>query len=399
MFYYLKFKRIQFLRCLYLLFFLSCTTKQDVHELEGKYISCFQNEDYRCALGYAKELFSIDPKDSLYKEGLAVCYSFANEPDSSKVLFEELVRDSRSNPTYYYGLGYALNQLGEYEEALNNLNIAIKLNPNFGNYYYDKCHSLLNLNRQGEVLDVLNEGIKRDSTCGSLYHARGLQKMYYYFDEDFCLDFEKGHQYGHTSEDDLKEYCNYKLLHHKSKLVRAAYLNYQRIQSDSSILKLDLELAQNPASKSDRDVLLLLARSHWYQHQYDLAVKYFAMVPLEEYVYYKHIWDYGYSLYQLERYQEAKKVFAEIPKEKLTWAILFSMGMCELNTGNNEGALAFYVRALAYNPYANELWLYKAQAEFNLGKSTQACQSLEKSVKLGFVGEVDTLFEKWCLTK
>ncbi len=68
--------------------------------------------------------------------------------------YKKAIEINPSNSSYYYSMGYNLNNLGKYDEALEYLNKAIELDPSVANYYICKSHSLFSL---GNFKDCIEE--------------------------------------------------------------------------------------------------------------------------------------------------------------------------------------------------------------------------------------------------
>lgn len=93
---------------------------------------------------------------------------------ASKDLFEKSIK---SDPTYdeaYNHLGIVLDELGQYQIALKNYNIAIKLNGFYTNAYGNAATSCLASNSPLTAISYLNKAISLDPEYVNLYIYRGF---------------------------------------------------------------------------------------------------------------------------------------------------------------------------------------------------------------------------------
>ena len=73
-----------------------------------------------------------------------------------------------------FSLSFALYKLQRHEEALEAMNQALRLNPNYAEAYYDIGSDLAELQRYEEALEAMNQALHLAPTDAEAYHKKGI---------------------------------------------------------------------------------------------------------------------------------------------------------------------------------------------------------------------------------
>ncbi len=157
-----------------------------------------ENENKEMALNIILQGYSVNPKEEILLLSLAQLYKdMYRNAESIKIINEILTLNPNCDQAYSL---MAINCMdtGNYEEALQCYDIAIKLNPNDINFYHGRAIALKYLGREDECREILENIINSAEvtneskiTLGMLYlQHKELQKgmqLYHYRADDFNL--------------------------------------------------------------------------------------------------------------------------------------------------------------------------------------------------------------------
>ncbi|MFW9263432.1 effector-associated domain EAD1-containing protein, partial [Nostoc sp. CALU 546] len=94
-----------------------------------------------------------------------------------KEIFKELQEKfPRFNHDYYYKQGLSRHFLGDYQGAIEDYNLAIKLNPNDADYYYRRGISRNWLTNYQGAIEDFNQAIKLNPNDANYYYNRGISR-------------------------------------------------------------------------------------------------------------------------------------------------------------------------------------------------------------------------------
>ena len=97
----------------------------------------------------------------------------------------------------YFDSGSEHYKQGEYQEAIDDYNTAIKINPNYALAYYNRGISYNELGRYQEAINDYNAAIKINPNDASAYVNRGVTKEQLGI-IDNCIDYKKACELGST---------------------------------------------------------------------------------------------------------------------------------------------------------------------------------------------------------
>jgi len=104
--------------------------EQDTAAVLQKAENLYNQKKYSEALGLYEKLISTDPNVTQGYRGIVRCYSGLGDPQGAAVYMETLFLENPDSAGVYYGLGYALYNLKQYEKAKDYFEKAVALDPN-----------------------------------------------------------------------------------------------------------------------------------------------------------------------------------------------------------------------------------------------------------------------------
>tara|TARA_Y100001960_G_C14737417_1_gene861096 strand:- start:72 stop:2081 length:2010 start_codon:yes stop_codon:yes gene_type:complete len=107
----------------------SGSTDPKVHE--GLGLVYMQKGDPKKAAEHFRKSIKLNPSEKSYRLELAKAYQANQQWDKGFIAFQDLANMDNSNHEAYFGLGVEFNRRGEYKKAIKNLEMALKLNPQF----------------------------------------------------------------------------------------------------------------------------------------------------------------------------------------------------------------------------------------------------------------------------
>lgn len=116
----------------------------------------------------------LAPQNPLVNYDLGVLYAKRNDYEHSAIYSKKATEGPGSSfAEAYNNYGYALAQLGHYEEALQPINQSLTLKPDSAAALDSKGVALQGLGRYDEALQALLQALKHDPTIGEIYQHLG----------------------------------------------------------------------------------------------------------------------------------------------------------------------------------------------------------------------------------
>jgi len=137
-----------------------------------------------------------DKADSLeYKAALShqlraeICQKKGDHICEINELTESIKIDGLNNPANYNNRGMALNNAGNYAEAIKDFNTAIRIDPKIAYPYNNKAYSLYKLNQMDSALILVEQSLKIKSDNSYALKNRGEILLTIKKTEQACKDF------------------------------------------------------------------------------------------------------------------------------------------------------------------------------------------------------------------
>jgi tetratricopeptide (TPR) repeat protein len=181
----------------------------------GYYLKALQlhkQGQYTAALEYYRQALKIEPGNVYFRMNTAVSKSemidFISNVDNN---FQNVVLDESSSISNRVQHQKNTAQYS-YEEPLQEITQAIRIEPNFAPLYYNKGIIECNAGQMIEGIADFSKAIDLDPKMAEAYYNRGLVQIYLKDTEKGCLDISKAGELGMRSAYTIvKQYCKKKL--------------------------------------------------------------------------------------------------------------------------------------------------------------------------------------------
>lgn len=187
--------------CFFILF-LNCKGQEKTHYFEEAK-SEMANMNWEEAI----KLFSksIDNnqevKESYFARGL--CYNLIKDFKNSVEDFTNSEKLGNNDVKLYTLRGFAYNQIGKNIEALDDLNKAISINPDFyPKNFYNRGALEVKLNKNEEAIKDFSIYIEKTEDPIA-YYERGKLFVFFNKKDEACKNFRKAIQLGHSDDEIL----------------------------------------------------------------------------------------------------------------------------------------------------------------------------------------------------
>ncbi|MBE9234116.1 tetratricopeptide repeat protein [Cuspidothrix issatschenkoi LEGE 03284] len=127
---------------------------------------------YKEAAAAINKAIELSPRAAFY----AIRGAFRNELGDNQGAIDDLNQAIKINPNFalaYYGRGFVRSQLGDKQGAIDDFNQAIKFNPNFADAYYGRGLVRSELGDKQGAIDDYTQAIKFNPNYAKAYYNRG----------------------------------------------------------------------------------------------------------------------------------------------------------------------------------------------------------------------------------
>lgn len=138
-----------------------------------KGLEYYKTKDYDRAIVYLKKAAIHDPMDEKVYKKIVNAYKLIGKTDEAVEYFEGRIAGDKNNHFLYYGLGLALGELDSGHRAIENLERAIHLAPDFTQAYNTLVNVYSKLDSLDGALQFMNQLIKLDAENSCAYHGLG----------------------------------------------------------------------------------------------------------------------------------------------------------------------------------------------------------------------------------
>ena len=143
----------------------------------------------------------------------------------AKNLFDETIRLNSQNARAWYGRGTSYDELGQYEQAIQDLNKSIELNPNYAKAYNNRGNAYRHLKQYERAIQDYTRSIQLDPNYDKARNNRGLAyyklKIYNKALEDFSKAIQLNPKY-------KKPYANRGRLYTELKKFKQALADFNK---------------------------------------------------------------------------------------------------------------------------------------------------------------------------
>jgi tetratricopeptide (TPR) repeat protein len=256
-------------------------------------------------------------------------------------VYEKKLKDNPDNLRLLYALGSAYYSIGEYKEALEYLNRAYKLDPNYKNTKKNIALTYLYLNRIDQALPLLQQEHERDKEDVTI--LAGLGRAY-----QFTYDYELAHKYFQQAlslqPDDLPTLTFYGDM----------LLQQKKYEQAEEVFKKILSL--KPDDKEANRALFLAKLGPKLSEIQGLATA-------------------GTIEQAIDRYQTLLNTYPQEERFRL------ALGSLYVKLGRYSDAIDLYQRGLEQNPDSPSLTLALGQAYYESGNIPIAKETFEMVLK------------------
>ena len=161
-------------------------SEEDLSSLIQEANESLDLEDYSKAIYFYNQAINLNDHDYtlFFNRGLA--HQSLNEFENAIKDFDYALHlfdgDNNIGSSIYYCLGKNYWHLGKYEESIENLDIAIDLNPNDDNYFFYRGLSYQELNKYEDSIENFDNAIDLNPNDDRYFFSKGLS--FYYLDEN-----------------------------------------------------------------------------------------------------------------------------------------------------------------------------------------------------------------------
>ncbi|AEM20745.1 TPR domain-containing protein [Brachyspira intermedia PWS/A] len=252
-----------------------------------------------------------------------------------------------------------------YEEAIEDFNRAIKLDPNNSDAYLNRGISKSDLGNDKEAIEDFNRAIELEPDNSDAYLNRGISKSDLGNDKEAIEDYnksielnpynEEGYIYRGLSKSNLKRY-------------REAIKDYNKA----------IELVPN-----DSEVYLNRGASKGYLKEYESSINDFnkaiELNPNDEHIYFNR----GISKFDLKRYREAIEDYNKAIKLNPNYIDAYiNRGASKFDLKRYREAIEDFNKAIELNPNANDVYFNLGLSNFNLKKYADVIENFNKVIEL-----------------
>lgn len=154
------------------------------------FIKCIFSKEYAAAIVDFKDAIEMHGNtyemDHTYQFYIALSYLQLNEFEKAEAIFTEDIKDQDNEfddgahylDLFYFGI--TKYELGKYEEAIEQFDLALNTYPNFAEVLFYKGLCLARLEKEDEALSVLKEAVKEGKDNNTINEDNVIYEQYPY---------------------------------------------------------------------------------------------------------------------------------------------------------------------------------------------------------------------------
>ncbi|WP_286032707.1 tetratricopeptide repeat protein [Brachyspira pilosicoli] len=181
----------------------------EISNLLNSAYQAYNNKEYDTSINYYNKIIKMtdnllngyDKNSEEYSKYKNICSMAYNNRGTAKKdlgLYEEAIEDYDKaielNPNYpdtHYNIGIAKSNLGLYEEAIKDFNKAIGLNPNYSKAYNNRGNARSNLKQYKEAIEDYDKAIELNANYSNTYDNMRLSKTDLGLYEEAIKEYDK----------------------------------------------------------------------------------------------------------------------------------------------------------------------------------------------------------------
>ena len=333
--------------------------QKGVEKVEGKVIYTSQAliKQYNEAV---KGLSATDWFEKGYKSAISGNYQQAiNDYNKAIQLNPQLA-------TAYNNRGLAYDNLGNYQQAINDYNKAIQLNPQFALAYNNRGLAYIKLGNHQQAINDFNKAIQLNPQYAMAYIARGLAYARVGNYQQSIKDFNKT----------IELNPQYAMAYNNRGTAYGELGNYQQAIKDfTKAIELNPQFA---LAYNNRGLAYIKLGNH--QQAINDFNKVIELDPKLAEAYAAR----GHSYADIGNYQQAIKDYSKAIELNSKYAEYDARGLAYARVGDSQRAINDLNKALELKPNDNGVYYNGACLYSVLNKPEKACDYLKKSIQKGY---------------
>ncbi|MEG5065730.1 tetratricopeptide repeat protein, partial [Microcoleus sp. B3-A4] len=295
----------------------------------------------------------------------ALLYNFGEQYAKAIASYDKALEIKPDDDAAWYNRGYALRNLGRWEEAIASYNKALEIKPDLYEAWYNRGIALGNLGRLEEAIASFDKALEIKPDDDAAWYNRGIALGDLGRLEDAIASYDKA-------------------LEIKPDLHEAWYNRGNALDDlgrwEEAIASYDqaLEIKPDKHEAWYNRGIALGDLGRWE----DAIASYDQALEIKPYLH-EACYNRGIALGNLGRLEEAIASFDKAleikPDKHEAW---YNRGNALGNLGRLEEAIASYDKALEIKPYLHEAWYNRGNALGNLGRLEEAIASFDKALEI-----------------
>ncbi len=354
-------------------------------------------KDFKTAMTYFQKSYEIEPTTTMLLT-LAFCAYQAQEFPIAKMLYQNIIQAYPNNIEHRKTYVEILDNLKEYSEALENLNLILELDPKNPILLKKKGTFLRKLGLNEEAINVFGALVKRGKIDVEVYYNLAFC---YVEMENFdnakemfkkCIILEPNNPYAHKDlgvlylkmncydwavdeiqkaielEDDVAEF-HYSL--------GVAYMMLSKIDEAKVALETSLKLDnKNPDALAYYGYILML------DNEYEKALAVLQMslkIDAANFLAKTHI---AKLYFKIQKYDIAKQFLLDIVSSTKDDETMNMLAVCYMQTGEIENAMGIFYKLVQKHPKNHILLTNLAHCEYKCDKKKEALEHIRQALMI-----------------
>lgn len=295
---------------------------------------------------------------------------YAKNYDGAAKFYSEALNLKPNWDWAYNNRGAAYNELGKYQQAIQDLNKAIELNPNNSEVYNNLGNSYLYLQQYQQAISYYNKAIQFNGGDAKLYNNRGEAYRYLNQFDSAIADYEKSLQ---INPNFSEAYNN------RGVAYMDGFKQYERAISDyNRAIQLNPNYAEAYYNRGN---------AYINQNQLDLAISDYNNALKLNPNFYQAYYNLGIIYYNQKKYELAIQNYSKaIEFNPNFFAAYLNRGLNYALAGNLQYAITDANKAIELNPNSGESYYLRGIFYQELGDMQKAQADLAKAKQLGYNG-------------